>query len=241
MNSQGEGRKPLRLARWYDRLQQYSFVVEYKPGGDNCLADMLSRTRIAMNSTGEVDVCTLMSIFGDSRVSVISEQELVNATSSDVILCQIIQFVQDGWLNKDELDDEYKPYYSERDVLSVLNGCLVHNDVVVISTALRDKMVSLAHEGHPGVVRTLQRLREVAWWPSMSKLVRSKIDSCVACAANSDCNVTRCTPLIPVEWPKYAWSNIAIDIAGEQTNVPYAKRFAVSVIDIYIIYIYIYI
>ena len=65
-------------------------------------------------------------------------------------------------------------------------------------------MVSLAHEGHPGVVRMLQRLREVAWWPSMSKLVKSKIDSCVACTAKSDCNVTRCTPLIPVEWPKYA-------------------------------------
>ena len=231
LNSQGEGRKPLRLARWYDRLQQYAFVVEYKPGGDNCMADMLSRTPTAMSSTSEVDVCTVMSIFGDSRVSVISEQELVNETSSDVILCQIIKFVQDGWLNKDELNDECKPYYSERDVLSVLNGCLVHNDVVVIPTTLRDKMVSLAHEGHPGVVRTLQRLREVAWWPSMSKLVKSKIDSCVACAANSDCNVTRCTPLIPVEWPKYAWSKIAIDIVGELTNVPYAKRFAVSVID----------
>ncbi len=123
---------------------------------------------------------------------------------------------------------EVKPYYSERDVLSVF---ILHNDAVVIPSDLRERVVTLAHEGHTGIVRTLKRLREAAWWPGISTFVRSKVASCVACSVNADCNVTRATPLIPVAWPTEAWSKIGIDIVGELSNVPMSKRFAITVID----------
>jgi len=126
---------------------------------------------------------------------------------------------------------QLKPYYKERDVLSVYKGCVLHNDAVVIPSVLRDRVVTLAHEGHAGTVRTLQRLRETAWWPGMSTFVRNKIASCVACSVNADCNATRATPLILVMWPTEAWSKIGIDIVGELSNVPMSKRFVITVID----------
>jgi hypothetical protein len=53
---------------------------------------------------------------------------------------------------------DQKPYYAERDVLSVFRGVVIRNDTVVILLGLRDHVVKLAHEDHPGVGRTLQRL-----------------------------------------------------------------------------------
>jgi hypothetical protein len=60
----------------------------------------------------------------------------------------------------DMVSAELKPYYAERDVLSVFRSVIIRNDTVVIPMCLRDSVVKLAHEGHPGVGRTLQRLRE---------------------------------------------------------------------------------
>ena len=40
----GTGHRPLRLHRWCDRLQQYTFNVQYKPDRDNWVADCLSRS-----------------------------------------------------------------------------------------------------------------------------------------------------------------------------------------------------
>ena len=132
-------------------MHNFLFVV-VKTGSNIMGLDLFDALGYRIDVTyHNADVCHSCSTnrLGVYSVSVISEQELVNATSSDVILCQIIKLVQNGWLNKDELDDEYKPYYSEQNVLSMLNGSLVHNDVVIIPTTLRDKMVSLAHKGHP--------------------------------------------------------------------------------------------
>ena len=39
----GSGHRPLRIYRWSDRLHQYKFSAEYKPGRENSVADALSR------------------------------------------------------------------------------------------------------------------------------------------------------------------------------------------------------
>ncbi len=229
LNCAGAGRKPLRLQRWHDRLYWYSFVVEYKPGSTNCMADMLSRSPV--NSLFAEEELDVLSIFGNANVALLSEQEIAAATVTDLELCEVVTCIKQGWPKQDKVSAQIKPYYAERDVLSVYRGCVLRNDTVVIPVALRDRVVTLAHEGHAGVSRTLQRLREAAWWPGVTSFVRNKVASCVACSENCDNNVTRSTPLIPVAWPTEAWSKIGIDIVGEFSDVPFSKRFAITVID----------
>jgi hypothetical protein len=231
LNCSGEGRKPLRLQRWYDRLQQYSFDVEYKKGSTNCVADLLSRSPAAVhNVQDETEVCNdVCSIFGSLNVPLVSEHEIVSATAVDPMLSVIAGYIKHGWPS--DVPNDLKPFVSEKDVLSLFKGCVMHSDVVVVPLSLRDRMVMLAHEGHPGIVRTLQRLREAAWWPGMTTHVRGKVASCIACAQNSVRNTTRSTPLIPVEWPTKPWSKIGIDIVGELSDVCESKRFCITVID----------
>ena len=44
LSSTGTGHKPLRLHRWYDRLRQYNYTLQFTPGRDNVVADLLSRS-----------------------------------------------------------------------------------------------------------------------------------------------------------------------------------------------------
>ena len=42
-------------------------------------------------------------------------------------------------------------------------------------------MVQLAHEGHLGFEKTLGLLRESNWFPGMSSMVRTYVETCVGC------------------------------------------------------------
>ena len=46
------GRKPMRILRWAERLQEYNYDIVYRPGKDNCVADMLSRPAIQSTDSG---------------------------------------------------------------------------------------------------------------------------------------------------------------------------------------------
>jgi hypothetical protein len=226
---QGHSRKSMRIQRWYDRLHMYSYTMQYRPGKLNCLADMLSRRPRtdgdATDSCSELDV-DIESIFGGMQL-LISGEELQAATAADACLSKIMQYVKQGW--PAAVDEQVKPYLPVKDELSVCNGCVFRLDCVVFPEALRGRLVDLAHEGHPGVVRTLQRVRETAWWPGASTQVRAIVTKCTACAVNNENNTSRAAPLTPVGWPSKAWSKIAVDIVGELHGLTH--RYAITVMD----------
>ena len=57
---------------------------------------------------------------------------------------------------------------------------------VVVPSALQSQIVDISHEGHQGVVRTKQHLRQLYWWPKMDKLVYEKVKKCVTCQINDE-------------------------------------------------------
>ena len=47
--------------------------------------------------------------------------------------------------------------------------------------SLWKKTITLAHEGHLGMVRTKASLRERVWWPQIDKQVEEAIRACHPC------------------------------------------------------------
>lgn len=79
-----------------------------------------------------------------------SEKELVEAAVVDPELCEVKKCIRLGWLAPDMVSAELKPYYAERGVVGV-HGCCSqwHDSHSYVS--FRNRVVKLAHEGHPGV------------------------------------------------------------------------------------------
>ena len=192
------------------------------------MADMLSRSPGYNTCSDSCCVIKIDSIFGGNQL-LISADKIRAETVKDAPLGQLAKCVQKGW--PAIIPNELKLYASVKDELSLCIGCILRADCVVFPTSLRGRLIELAHEGHPGVVRTLQRVREAAWWPGVSSHVRSMVTNCTACAMTNENNTCRAVPLMPVGWPQTAWSKIAINIVGELHDMPQSKRFAVTVID----------
>ena len=88
---------------------------------------------------------------------------------------EAITFTSSGRLDKES------PYYATRHGLSIVNDVLLFRDRIVIPPSLQQRLISIVHEGHQGIVRTKQRLRQKVWWPGLNHNVESFIQSCHGC------------------------------------------------------------
>ena len=69
------------------------------------------------------------------------------------------------------------------------NGILMRGNRIVIPEVLQNKVIDIAHEGHLGIQKTKQLLRESVWFPHIDKLVATKIDLCLPCQATTFADV----------------------------------------------------
>ena len=73
-------------------------------------------------------------------------------------------------------------------------------------------VVPLAHEGHPGIVGTKQKLRSKVWLPGMEKDAKKHCKTCYGCQL-----VSRPSPPEPIRntaLPTGPWRDLAIDLLG---------------------------
>ena len=77
---------------------------------------------------------------------------------------------------------------------------------------LRRPTLSLAHEGHQGIVRTKQLLRQKMWWPGMDAEAETVIKECIPCQSTMPPSPPE--PLHPSTMPSKPWHSIQIDLCG---------------------------
>ena len=69
-------------------------------------------------------------------------------------------------------------YKAVKDGLWLVGQMVMRENRVMMPESLWKKTITLAHEGHQGMVRTKARLRESVWWPQIDKQVGEAICAC---------------------------------------------------------------
>ena len=234
----GKGHRPLRLHRWADRLLQYHFEIQYRSGERIAMADYLSRMSNSINSSeSDNDLnasLTISTIFGSTDIPVILVSELQVASAKDTVIQKALGFVSEGWCSKSSLPPELKPFHDVRETLSCSDEHLLMKDnVVVVPTELRTRVLELAHEGHPGIVRMKQRCRATVWWPGLNRDIEYYVRHCVPCSVSGKSLRPATPPLQPIDFPPRPWHTVAIDIFGEITWAPSHQRFLIVLVDLH--------
>ncbi|XP_049520592.1 retrovirus-related Pol polyprotein from transposon opus [Dermacentor silvarum] len=226
LSSQGTGQRPLRIARWTARLLRYNFTMQYRRGEHNKVADALSRLPLPDTEGGPESEEEIVSL-----VMCVHHDELKHATAEDSTLQDVARCVQTSWPPRKNVALNLTPYYEVRKELTVVDGILLRTERIVVPAKLTATFVKLAHESHPGIVKTKQRLREKYWWPGLDKHVETTIRSCAICQSADKSAKNSPTPLQPIPLPDKPWDKIAIDIVGPFERAPTDCRFVISVVD----------
>ena len=110
-------------------------------------------------------------------------EQFVNETNADPTLQKLKEYVTSGWPNtRDEVVHSVKPYFNYCDEISELNGILLKgHSAVIVPSNMQPEMRKLLHTGHPGIVNTKMKARNVLFWPGMNKELEDFVYSCSAC------------------------------------------------------------
>uniref|UniRef100_A0AAG5D9A3 RNA-directed DNA polymerase n=1 Tax=Anopheles atroparvus TaxID=41427 RepID=A0AAG5D9A3_ANOAO len=207
-----------RLQRFALTLLAYDFDIEYVRTDDFGNADLLSRL-INTQAKPEEDT-VIASIETDIKAMVISAlhatplhfADLIRETQKDPLLQKLIRYIREGWPNNTTYTRDLSRFFARKDALSIVEGCILFGERVVIPQVLQRQCLQQIHQGHPGIQRMKALARSYIYWPSLDADITEWVKTCQPCQA-----VAKSPPhSSPVPWPEAAgpWQRVHVDYAG---------------------------
>uniref|UniRef100_A0A914HNG7 RNA-directed DNA polymerase n=1 Tax=Globodera rostochiensis TaxID=31243 RepID=A0A914HNG7_GLORO len=223
-----------RLIRWSLILLAYDFSIQYINTNDFGQADALSRL-IAKGAEDE-DERIIAAFNVESELESVLENavkslplkfsDLVSASAKDAPIQQVLKFIRSQWPNEKQLaneEDQVRELGRRKAELSILKGCLMYGDRIVVPQIFQAKILTLLHKGHPGMKKMKQLARQYVFWPKLDQKIEDFVRTCEPCQKAAKAPVK--TNLH--SWPKSErpWQRIHIDYAGPF----YGKEFLIVV------------
>ena len=209
------GNFPPRLQRMLLRLQKYNFTLEYRPGKDLTVPDMLSRASLITNkeenSVGDDFECFVNLVIQNKPVSDSKLEQIKHESKHDVVMRKLKDVIRDGWSEvKYDLPQNVREYWNFRNELSEADGIILKGENIVISTTMRKQMLMKLHESHLGIEKTKKLAREYIFWPGMNAQIAETVSKCGTCLANRNSN--RKGPMKMSEIPDLPWNAVGTDL-----------------------------
>ncbi|XP_063400348.1 uncharacterized protein K02A2.6-like [Mytilus trossulus] len=205
----------------YSQTEKEALAI-YKPGKVNA-ADYLSR-----HPTPNTSIACKHSQLAEEYVRYLTDNavpkamtlnEIAESTQKDKDLQTVITALKSNRWDKYESNtlDTFSRLRYELTIVPVNDmEIILHDNRIVIPKELQMRVIDLAHEGHQGIVRTKQLLREKVYFPGIDKLVEQTCKSCIPCLASTPKNVFE--PLQMSEIPNNVWENLSMDFCGPFPN-----------------------
>ena len=171
------------FARWAVYLSSFDFKIKHIPGKTNTTADALSRT-LFPSQPGEPDSFLVYPDIEDVYSIENSKVEWTLEYKKDLPLSQVMEFVKSGITPSNEqrrglpvrtnqMLRWFKYLYIDEGLLYIHKPSFNDGSEprVLIPIGLQSKLIHEAHQGHPGVNETLNKLRMKGYFPGMTDQV----------------------------------------------------------------------
>ncbi len=208
-------KSPARIERWGLRILPYDFELIHTADESNP-ADFLSRHPMEQPHDECDDADLYVNFIVDKSVPVaITRSKISQVTAVDKDMQTRIAAIRSSnselVKSSKSLVDFHRLFYQ----LAVSSdGIVLRQHQIVIPLALSKLLVDIAHEGHLGIVKTKQMMREKVWFPRLDQLVENRIGNCMPCQACTPTNSKNMVPIQSDPVPDSVWHTVAADFFG---------------------------
>jgi hypothetical protein len=202
--------------QWISKLFGFDFMMEYRLGRLNTVADALSRRDTnPADDDGDAEGAMLYIRSGPTFALFAHIYQATMAAPDAQLLRQQLEV--------GELDE---PWH-------LVDGLLLHGRRIFVPDHddLRHQVLLMAHSaGHEGVQKTLHHLHADFYIPGDRALVRDWVRSCETCQRNKTETLRPAVVLQPLEVPSQVWANISMDFIEGLPKVG-GKSVILTVVD----------
>lgn len=204
-----------RLIRWWEVFAEYNVKFEHVEGQRNIVADALSQSPVTEKLSKAAESIHLAT----------ASESLVYAMKT-----------QDGervgltYVGDHEFEGKWKEA-KEKNLL--VQGNLTIGGRVCVPKVDRDMILRACHdeEGHFGIDKTYERMKEVFFWDSMKEDCTTHVETCRICQMGKTSRQKPMGRLHPLEVPKRPMEHIAIDFFFDLPTAPGAWDGCMIVVD----------
>lgn len=200
----GQTKLNKRHAKWVEFLESFPYVIKYKQGKENIVADALSRRYALLN-------------YLDVKLLGFAYLKELYADDSDF-----------GEVYKLCVQGAYDRYYQQDGFL------FRENKLCIPQGSTRNLLVHEAHSGglmgHFGIAKTLAVLQEHFYWPKMKRDVAKVCNRCIVCKKAK----SRVQPhglYTPLPIPEMPWMDISMDFVLGLPRTKNGKDSVFVVVD----------
>jgi transposase InsO family protein len=211
-----------RQARWCEFLHDYFFVLKYRPGRVNVLADTLTRREGAVsekNLDHRHQTMLPREVLDNEIVEDLGLSSVAAMNPSVDILSRVTLANREAAVSK-----EWESIVAKQKDWSVSNGRLLYQDRLYVPDDgdLRARLLDEIHRqpstAHPGKNKMRILVKERFYWDTWSKDVDRYVDNCMTCKRT---NTRRDLPpglLQPLPVPTRPWQHISMDFMTYPTD-----------------------
>jgi transposase InsO family protein len=195
------------LNRLQEQMNEYSFIVQHKPGAENAVPDALSRNSRSIESIS------------------FTQMEIRDMQRDDGLVRGVFEFLANRRIPEDQ---QLAKKVTALAPMCILDGPLVRfqlrrkgfepNYPLLAPELIRENVLRTAHasrfSGHGGRFRTFNNVCRVYWWPGLAADVTKFVEACPTCQTAKDPAKGTRVPLHPHEIPDRPNCRVHIDLFG---------------------------
>ena len=187
----------MRQRRWIELIKDYDCTIEYHPGKENVVADVLSKKPSSSLAQLKAEYLTMLVELRSMGVS------LETAESGTLEAGQQSNFTLRG------------------DGTLVLGQRLCVSDVIELKKEIMEEAHSSAYAMHPGSTKMYRTLRDHYWWRGMKRDIAEFVSKCLTCQQIKIEHQKPVGLLQPLSIPEWKWERITMDFV---TGLPRTQR-----------------
>ena len=176
------------------------------------VADTLSRAYLSeidqqsIENAEEMNI-TIHSLIHNPSMTDDCIMKIREATEHDETLNLLKKTVYNGWPHrKKSLPQMLRPYWNFKASIHIVNDVLLVDNKIIIPKAMKNKMLTLLHEGHFGMIKTRARANESMYWPGIKNDIEEMCSKYATC--NKYKNQSLKEPLINHDVPLRAFQKV---------------------------------
>lgn len=121
----------------------------------------------------------------ETQTQIVTLQIVADEVQSHPVCKQLFLFVKNGWPCKEKIPESLSKFYKFRDSLDLEENCIFYGNRLFIPPSVREKVFSLIHREHIGIVKCKQIARSSVWWPKIDSDIEFYVNSCHVCQVNA--------------------------------------------------------